>query len=147
MGSDDTSTLLFDVWTLANSTRSLLDDALARSGLSAEEFALYSLLHMSGHTPTALASALHVPPTTMSSILRRLDERGHLTRRINPNDRRSSVIELSSSGRAAHRRAGRDFLPVLARVEAALDKPVAEAQATLVAIDTAVRMAIEDPAT
>ena len=142
MELDDTSTLLFDVWSLAGATRALLDDALADSGLSAEEFALYSLLHMSGRTPTELATALHVPATTMSSILKRLDRRGHIRRRDHPDDRRSSIIELSPAGRAAHQKAGEAFLPVLERVEAALDRPVADARGALVAIDAAVRAAM-----
>lgn len=141
MESGDSSNLLFDVWTLASATRALLNDALTGSGLTAEEFALYSLLHIRGRTPTELARALHLPATTMSSTLRRLDQRGHTRRRTDPDDRRSSRVELSAAGRAAHRRAGKAFAPVLARVEEALGGSVADTRDRLLGIYEAVEVA------
>ena len=67
---DDGYTLLFDVWVVANSTRAVLDEALRPSGLSAEEFALYSAVRRDGGiTPTELASLMALPPTTVSSIV------------------------------------------------------------------------------
>lgn len=60
------------------------------------------------------------PPTTVSSYVKRLESRGHLERRRNPDDGRSFVLRLTAEGRAAHQAAGLAFLPVLARVEAHL---------------------------
>lgn len=142
--ADDTDgyTLLFDVWVVANSTRALLDRALRPSGLSAEEFALYSAIRRDGGvTPTELAALMALPPTTMSSIVTRLERRGHARRVPNPADARSYRIQLTAAGQAAHTAAAALFAPVLGRVEAALNSPPGQARAVLAAIDSAVRTA------
>ncbi len=145
-GPADGYTLLFDVWVAANSTRALLDQALRPSGLSAEEFALYSAIRRDGGiTPTELASLMALPPTTISSIVARLQRRGHIQRAANPGDARSYRIELTAAGRAAHEAAAALFAPVLGRVQAALSLPAEQARATLAAITAAVRTATSPP--
>ena len=142
----DGYTLLFDVWVLANSTRAVLDVALRPSGLTAEEFALYSAVRRDGGiTPSELASLMALPTTTVSSIVARLERRGHARRAPNPGDGRSYRIRLTGAGMAAHGAAARLFAPVLAKVESALDGGVAETRAGLTAIREAVRAAA-DPA-
>jgi DNA-binding MarR family transcriptional regulator len=137
--SDDGYTLLFDVWVVANSTRALLDRALRPSGLSAEDFALYSAIRRDGGvTPTELSSLMALPPTTVSSIITRIERRGHLRRAPNPADARSYRIRLSASGQAAHAAAGEQFTRVLGRVEAALSIPPGHARDVLAAINSAV---------
>ncbi len=145
-GRDDGYTLLFDVWVTANSTRALLDQALRPSGLSAEEFALYSAIRRDGGiTPTELASLMALPPTTISSIVGRLQRRGHIQRAANPGDARSYRIELTAAGQAAHAAAATLFAPVLGRVEAALSMPTGQARAVLASITSAVRTATSAP--
>lgn len=139
---DDGYTLLFDVWVLANSARAVLDDALRPSGLGAEEFALYSAIRRDGGiTPTELASLMALAPTTVSSIVGRLERRGHARRVPNPADGRSYRIQLTEAGLAAHGAAAGFFAPVLARVESALGPGAAEARARLTAIRDAVQAA------
>jgi len=135
---------LFDVWVLANSTRAVLDDALRPSGLTAEEFALYSAVRRDGGiTPTELAALMALPTTTVSSIVARLERRGHVRRAPNPGDGRSYRIQLTGAGMAAHGAAAGLFAPVLARVESAPGVRVAEARAGLAAIREAVRAAAD----
>ncbi len=142
---DDGYTLLFDVWILANSTRTVLDDALRPSGLGAEEFALYSAIRRDGGiTPTELASLMALPPTTVSSIVARLERRGHVRRAPNPDDARSYRIQLTEPGLAAHGAAAGFFAAVLAKVESVLGPGIAEARAGLAAIRDAVRAADGD---
>lgn len=134
--------MLFDVWSLANSTRAVLGEALVSSGLTADEFALYSLLCApEGRTPGEVAAMLCLPATTVSSIVRRLEQRGHLHREPSLSDRRSYRIALTADGRATHQRAGAIFLDVLHRVEQHLDRPVEDARRCLRSIDDAVRAA------
>jgi DNA-binding MarR family transcriptional regulator len=145
-GRDDGYTLLFDVWVVASSTRALLDQALRPSGLSAEEFALYSAIRRDGGvTPTELASLMALPPTTISSIVARLRRRGHVRRAANPGDARSYRVELTAAGGAAHAAAASLFAPVLDRVEAALSLPTDQARATLASINAAVLAATSTP--
>jgi DNA-binding MarR family transcriptional regulator len=112
---------LFSVWSLARAVRALLDDALAESGLDADEYAVYSLLAVRGEvTPTELATWLAAPATTVTSYVKRLEGRGHLERVAHPSDGRSYRMVLTPTGLRAHRRAAALFAPVLGRVEAAL---------------------------
>lgn len=113
--------VLFGVWLVSRATTALLDEALAPSGLDADEFGVYSVL-ASGEdlTPTDLARWMAAPATTVSSYLKRFERRGHIRRRPNPDDGRSSRIELTAAGRRAHQDAGARFLPILGQVEEAL---------------------------
>ncbi len=130
------STLLFDIWAIANATRAALNRVLAPSGLSADEFALYSFLcDPGGRSPGELAAMLRLPPTTVSSIVRRLDQRGHIERLAVEADRRSYRIVLSTEGRAVHAAAGEAFVPFLAAVEARLGTHAASTRRALTRLD------------
>ena len=109
--------VLFDVWLVSRATTALLDNAIRDSGLDSDEFAVYSVLASNEHmTPTELARWMSAPPTTVSSYVKRFEERGHVLRAPNPDDGRSYRLRLTPAGRRAHRAAGARFLPVLADV-------------------------------
>ena len=113
--------VLFDVWLVYRATAGVLDGALAPSGLSADEFGLYSVLTSADAlTPSELARWMAAPATTVSSYVKRLERRGHVKRIANPRDGRSYLLSLTPSGRRAHRAAVDAFIPVLARVVRAL---------------------------
>lgn len=124
--------MLFDVWLVSRATSGALDRALADTGLSADEFGLYSVLSSAPSlTPTEVARWMAAPPTTVSSYVKRLESRGHLERRRNPDDGRSYVLRLTAEGRAAHQAAGLAFLPVLAKVETHLGQHEAAVRESL----------------
>lgn len=109
--------VLFDAWLASRAATGALDAALAPSGLSADEFAIYSVLRTNeSMTPTELARWMSAPPTSVTSYVKRLESRGHIERTPHPGDGRSYTIQLSTAGRAAHLAAGELFQPVLARV-------------------------------
>jgi DNA-binding MarR family transcriptional regulator len=66
-------------------------------------------------TPSDLARWMAAPPTTVSSVIKRLERRGHARR----DKTRLTVVRTGSgstaAGRRAHRMAARDFAPVLAQ--------------------------------
>ena len=133
--------VLFDVWLLSRAVTGALDSALAPTGLTADEFGVYSVLSSSDvMTPTDLARWMAAPPTTVSSYVKRLEGRGHVVRDRNPDDGRSYVLRLTPAGRAAHRAGGQAFLPVLGRVVGALgrDEPAVRRalESLRVAVDT-----------
>lgn len=77
----------------------LLSRALADAPLTPDEFAVYSVLRLTGPTtPTRLAADLGMRASTMSHYLRRMAERGHLDRSPNPSDGRSSLVALTPDG-------------------------------------------------
>lgn len=109
--------VLFDVWLVSRAATALIDDAVQPAGLSADEFAIYSVLASTdGMTPSELAHWMSAPATTVSSYAGRLARRGHLKRVRNPDDRRSHRLRLTAKGRSAHRAAGRLFQPLLDEV-------------------------------
>src|SRR5918993_4711862 len=106
--------VLFDVWLVSRATTALLDEALRGSGLDSDEFAIYSVLASTEHmTPTELARWMSAPPTTVSSYVKRLEQRDHIVKTPNPDDGRSYRLSLTPAGRSAHRIAGALFLPIL----------------------------------
>lgn len=124
--------VLFDVWLAARAATGMLDEALAPTGLSADEFGVYSVLTSADAlTPSELARWMSAPPTTVSSFVKRLERRGHVTREPNPGDGRSHLLRLTPAGHAAHAAAGSAFLPVLDRVVTSLGREEPEVRKAL----------------
>jgi DNA-binding MarR family transcriptional regulator len=129
--------VLFLVWLTARATSDLLDSALAPTGLTSDEYAIYSVLAAGPSiTPTELARWMAAPLTTVSSYVKRFQARGHVTREPNPEDRRSYSIRLTPAGRTAHRKAAALFGPVRARVLDALGSDASQVHRTLLALRT-----------
>jgi DNA-binding MarR family transcriptional regulator len=81
--------------------RELMAHAVSDTGVSADEWAVLSAIGVfRSVAPTELATALRVPPTSISRYVARLDEQGLVTRAPNPSDRRSYLLELSDEGRS-----------------------------------------------
>lgn len=118
---DEDVDVAFMVWLTSRATADLLDKGLAPSGLTSDEFAIYSVLTSAPSvTPTELARWMAAPPTTVSSYVKRFESRGHVEREANPDDRRSYRIRLTPAGRRAHRDAVALFTPLRQRIIEAL---------------------------
>ncbi len=63
--------------------------------------ALANLADGQGRTVSQLGAGVGARPTTLTSVLDRLERRGHITRGTRAGDRRSVLIELTDSGREA----------------------------------------------
>jgi len=132
--------LLFDVWLLMHLVSGMLDGALEGTGLSGDDFGLYSLLRVFGPaTPTQIARWTGMRPTTVSAALRRMSAREHSETAPNPADRRSYLVSLSPAGAAAHLSAARVFLPELGRVAEAVAPGESELRLSLQGLDRALR--------
>jgi len=96
-----TQAVLLELFAASSRSARLLRATFAGAPMTPDEFAVYSLLRfVAPITPARLANALGMQRSTLSNYLARMDERGDLARRPAPKDRRSSMIELSSDGRA-----------------------------------------------
>jgi len=83
----------------------LVDRELAADGVEADGYALLSLIGVRGASRlTELAGELGMPLTTASDVVRRLERRGFVRRRTNPEDARSFLFELSARGDREWRR-------------------------------------------
>lgn len=142
LGGD--TNVLFDVWLVARMAYGALDLALQPSGLTADEFGIYSVLHSPAPiTPSELARWMCAPLTTMSSYVKRLESRGHVTRQKNPHDGRSYILELTEEGRKAHQAAGECFMPVLERVVVELGSEEPAVRRTLAVLHRSLSEAVD----
>jgi MarR family transcriptional regulator, organic hydroperoxide resistance regulator len=109
-----------EVWSpllaLQRATHVTLDaaaDQLAELRLGAAEMnVLANLADGAARTASELAKAVGSRPTTMTSVLDRLEARGLLARRAHPRDRRALQIELTAEGRRAAAAVRRAFRSV-----------------------------------
>lgn len=86
----------------AHALLQLIATELVDLDLTASEInALANLADGQGRTVSQLGSAVGTRPTTLTSVLDRLERRGHITRGTLAGDRRSVLIGLTDSGRAA----------------------------------------------
>ena len=131
--------LPFDVFALSSRLGAYLDRALAGTGLRPVEYAVYSLMLEAGpRTPSELATALGVPPSTMSGYLRPMLERGHARRIPNPADGRSFRVVLTAAGRGAHRAVNPAFSGADRAILDALDRPSDEIREALQGLSDAI---------
>jgi DNA-binding MarR family transcriptional regulator len=78
----------------------LLQTTMRGCPLTPEEFAVTSVLNLSGPTRAGeLAHLTGLRPTSMSNYLRRFEERTIVRRRVDPSDRRASLVSLTPKGR------------------------------------------------
>ena len=77
----------------------VLADAAARYGLTELQIRVLRYLYRSGPTPIGvLADYLANDPSTLTTFVDRLEQRGYLERRNDPADRRVKRIALTDSG-------------------------------------------------
>jgi DNA-binding MarR family transcriptional regulator len=85
-----------------HATLQVLAADLVDLDLTASEInALANLADGRGRTVSELGTAVGIRPTTLTSVLDRLERRGHITRGARPGDRRAVLIELTGPGRQA----------------------------------------------
>lgn len=83
-----------------HATLHLIATELVDLDLNASEInALANLADGRARTVSQLGAAIGTKPTTLTSVLDRLERRGHITRTTRSGDRRSVLIELTDSGR------------------------------------------------
>ena len=79
-----------------------LDNTFARYALSSWEFDVLATLLRSGQpyclAPTVLFSALMISSGTMTHRMNRLEKRGLVERKDNPQDARSKLVQLTTEG-------------------------------------------------
>lgn len=125
-------------------TVQLVERELAADGVAADGYAALSLIGVRGPVRlTELAAELGMPLTTVSDVARRLESRGHVGRRPNPDDGRSSLFELTQAGDAEWKRGWDALRRINAALGRELDDP-AGVQAALAALDAAAAAALTD---
>ena len=129
------TSLLFDVFVLAQATQDLLGRGMAESPLTPSEYALYSHVGEVGPCPPSQISRdLRVPATTVTVWVREMERRGHVVRRPSPADGRSYEVGLNDAGIAAHAAARAAFDVVNTGFVDRLPRPEGELRSALAGI-------------
>jgi DNA-binding MarR family transcriptional regulator len=133
--------LLFDLWLVNHLISGALDEILvSESGVSGEDFGFYSLLRRFGpSTPSQVTRWTAMRPTTVSSLVRRLQQRGHVEQRPNPADGRSRLIALTPAGERAHADAADSFFAATRSLTKALGPEETRQRTSLQRLDRALR--------
>ena len=121
----------------------LVERELAADGVDADGYGTLSLIGVRAPARlTEIAGELGMPLTTASDVVRRLEGRGLVRRRPNPEDGRSFLFELTARGdREWHRGWG-----ALQRIDAALTSLIdeRETRASLEQLGAAFETALTD---
>ncbi|HST18293.1 MAG TPA: MarR family transcriptional regulator [Gaiellaceae bacterium] len=110
----------------------LVERELAADGVEPDGYGILSLIGVRGPVRlTEVAAELGMPLQTASDVVRRLEARGDVRRRPNPEDGRSSLFELSAAGD----RAWRQGFDALARINRALDSELDDSGRVVAALE------------
>jgi len=101
MADTGPDTILLDLFRTNQVRERLIATSLAGLELPPEDYPFYVLIGAEGPwTPTLLAERMKMPLSTVLFRVGRLDQRGHVERVPNPEDKRSYLISLSADGQA-----------------------------------------------
>jgi DNA-binding MarR family transcriptional regulator len=103
-------------------TGRLMAEHMAGSGLSPSDFAIYSVIHAEERiTPSRLADIVGLPPTSLSYVIRRIEDLGDIRRIANPDDGRSVLLELTAKGHRLTHEAATGFGKAIRAFRSELD--------------------------
>jgi DNA-binding MarR family transcriptional regulator len=98
--------LLYQLWLTNRAARTLMAATMAGSGMTGEEYALFSYLFANGaRTLSQTARDVRMPVTTLATLLAPAIERGEVERSPHPRDGRAKLLRLTDAGRARMDRA------------------------------------------
>src|SRR5581483_2233416 len=119
---------------------------MRRSNLNPSDFAVQSAIGAyEPITTSQLAALLGMPATTLSSQLARLERRRQFRRRENPEDRRSTLVELTKLGQRNVTAAAPALRGSIALVSEHLDYSLEEVDLALDRLEDALRAAVSRP--
>jgi len=99
MADTGPDTILLDLFRTNQVRERLIEASLAGLELPPEDYPFYVLIGAEGPwTPTLLAERMKMPLSTVLFRVGRLDQRGHIERVPNPDDKRSYLVSLSPDG-------------------------------------------------
>lgn len=135
---------IFRFFRISNSMRQLVARAVDGSGLSPDEYGVFSgIVNLGRASPTELAGKLGVPPTTISVYLARFLDQGLVRRLPNPDDGRSYLVEATEKGIDVVRYVGPRLRVEAQALLGASELGFDELMAALGALETAAKAALD----
>ena len=142
---EGTSNVLFQSFRTGIALRELMRSAVEGTGVTSEEYGVLGVLHVfPDRTPTELATALGIPPTTVSRHVARFLRDGLAERTENPEDGRSYLLRPTRRGSKIVETIApriRDLVQALADES---ERPLPEISAALVALEDAAKRVLEE---
>jgi DNA-binding MarR family transcriptional regulator len=108
----DASGILANLWQLVQSVFDESEPDLVGLGLSPKTFFLLTAVEEHPF-PAELARRMHLPPPTVTYMIKQLEERGFLARQAEPGDLRKFRLVQTVAGRVALRRGKETLSAVL----------------------------------
>ena len=132
------SGILFKVFVVSRLTARLLEQEVRV--VPSDQLGVFSAIaSWQPITPTELARRSGIKPTTLSNMIRRLEEQGLLQKTDNPTDSRSYLMSLTRRGKALWRRAGPALGRAIALTENALDDDLDRVVESLETLEASLR--------
>lgn len=113
--------LLFQIYRTHELSGRLTARALEPCGVSGDEYAVYSYLLHGPLTLTDLANGTGMPLTTAAGYVKRFEGRGEIVKTPNPDDGRSSLLELTPKCRDWVLDVARIFTKTIDHLDAVMD--------------------------
>ena len=111
------------LWALTHELRAMSKRMRSRLGLTGPQRLVIRIL---GSTPdlsaTELAKLIELHPSTLTGILRRLEQRSLIARGSHPHDARRAVLRLTAAGQRMNRKNEHTVEAAVARALARLDR-------------------------
>ncbi len=120
------------VWRLDHALQSKSKRMASHLGVTGpQRFVLRVLSQRPGLSAGELAQLLHLHPSTLTGVLRRLEERGLLARETDSHDARRAVLKVTGSGKGLTSRQANSVEDVVRRVLATAPKSQAQSARAL----------------
>jgi len=138
--AEGTANVLFQSFRTQTAIRELMQGVLAGTGVSGEEYAILGVVHFfPDRTPTELAAALGIPPTSVSRQVAALLDKGLVARRPNPEDGRSYLLSATARGSKAVTKIAPRVADRIEAIGQVAKQPLEEIAASLASLESAVK--------
>ena len=131
---------MFQSFRTGMAIRELTRSAVEGTGVNGEEYGILGVVHFfPDRTPTELAEALGIPPTSVSRHVARFLRDGLVERMDNPEDGRSYLIRTTAKGGAIVETISPRIGRIVQELAEASEVPLVDIAAALVALEKAAK--------
>lgn len=137
VGVEPVVAVVFQLFLAFAEARRFMRVALAGSGMTGEEYGIYSYFFANGpQTLSQAATDLGYPITTLASTLAPILDRGDMVRTVDPADGRARPLELSAQGEGRLEVAGPSFRAVYGDLTQNLETAGADPEEIFAALES-----------
>ena len=135
------------LWALDHGLQTVSKRMESRFGITGPQRLVVRIVgRFPGISAGALADIMHVHPSTLTGVLRRLEQRGMIVRRSDPKDARRALFGLTARGRKMDTLRTGTVEQAVRRVLARMPQEAAVAEQVLVALAAELAAPIDDGA-